>query len=290
MLRCDIDLIIKKIEPNNPEVLGSVLTLLGRLWEKDPEKILTTLLIFIKFDNDHLKESISKILVEKYTINPDLIFDNLIKIADVSKYITKGIISRTIINLCRKNPKIIIPKLINCLKSDNEDIRMNAIISLEGIIDNFIDYIEVKPFLVVLQNDTNPQIKKEASKILSKMAKINPTTIKPEISVILHSLNDLELSVKIVLSKSILEIAKNSPDIIPLDSIVDLFSDQDSFIRESAAKILGFIGYKAPEKAVNILINKGLNDKDWIVRDATVASLGMIVENIPDKQLIIKKN
>lgn len=285
----DIDLIIKKIEPNNTEVLSSVLILLGRLWEKDPEKILTTLLIFIKFDNNQLKESISKILVEKYTTSPDLIFDNLIKIADVSKYITKGIISRTIINICIKNPKIVIPKLINCLNSANEDIRMNAIISLEGVIDNFIDLIEVKPFLVVLQNDTNPQIKKEASKILSKMAKVNPSAIEPEISVILQSINDLELSVKIVLSKSILEIAKNSPDIIPLDSIIDLFSDQDSFIRESGAKILGFIGYKAPEKAVNILINKGLGDKDWIVRDATVASLGMIVDNIPDKELIIKK-
>ena len=34
---------------------------------------------------------------------------------------------------------------------------------------------------------------------------------------------------------------------------------------------------------------KGLNDRDWIVRDATVASLGMIVEEIPDKELIIKK-
>jgi HEAT repeat protein len=166
---------------------------------------------------------------------------------------------------------------------------MNAIISLEGIIDNFIDLIEVKPFLVVLQKDTNSQIKKEASKVLSKMAKVKPSVIKPEISVILQSINDLELSVKIVLSKSILEIAKNSPDIIPLDSIIDLFSDQDSFIRESGAKILGFIGYKAPEKAVNILINKGLGDKDWIVRDATVASLGRIVENIPDKELIIKK-
>ena len=163
----DIDLIIKKVEPNNTEVLSSVLTLLGRLWEKDPKKILTTLLIFIKFDNDQLKDSISKILVEKYTTSPDLIFDNLIKITDVSKYITKGIISMTIINLCTKNPKIVIPKLINCLNSDNEDIRMNAIISLEGIIDNFIDLIEVKPFLVVLQKDTNSQIKKEASKILS---------------------------------------------------------------------------------------------------------------------------
>ena len=31
---------------------------------------------------------------------------------------------------------------------------MNAIISLEGIIDNFADLIEIKPFLVVLQNET----------------------------------------------------------------------------------------------------------------------------------------
>ncbi len=285
----NIDLIIKKIDPNNNEVLNSVLSLLGRLWEKNPKKILTTLLIFIKFDNDQLKENISKTLIEKYKINPDLILKNLIKIPDVSKFITKGIISRTIINICKINPKNIIPKLINYLSSDNDDIRMNAVVSLEGLIDEFIDMINIKPFLLILQKDKNAQIKKETSKIISKIAKMDPMAIKPEISFIFQTLNNQETSVKIVFSKSILEIAKVSPEIIPVASVIKFFSDQDSFIRESGAKILGFIGYKAPEESINILINKGLIDKDWIVRDATVSSLGRIVNNIENKELIINK-
>ncbi len=285
----NLDLIINQIDPNNNDVLNSVLSLLGRLWEKNPQKILTTLLIFIKFDNFQLKENISNILVQKFNLNQPLILSNIIKIPDVSKYITKGIIPRTIIRIGKKFPKYIIDELINYLESQNDDIRLNSIASLDGLIDEFFEMINIKPFLQILQKEEIPQIKKDASKILSKIAKLDPGSIKPEMSAIIQSISRQETSVKIVISKSILEIAKFSPEIIPMDSVGIFFSDQDSFIRESGAKILGFIGYKAPGEAVNYLINNGLKDKDWIVREATVSSLGEIVDHVKDKEQIINK-
>jgi len=283
----DIDLIINKIDPNNNEILNSVLSLLGRLWEQNPEKILTTLLIFIKFDNDDLKEFISKILIEKYKTNPDLIFQNLIKVPDVSKFITKGIITRTIINIAKKDPNSLIPLLIEYLDDDNDEIRLNAIGSLEGLADEYYDNIKIKPIVYILQKDKNQQIKKEASKILSKIAMKDPEAIKPEISIILQSLQDQEATVKVTISKSLLEIAREAPEIIPISIIIKLLSDQDSFIRESGIKMLGYIGFKAPNEALNIIIEKGLNDDDWIVREASVSSLGEIIEHVENKELII---
>ncbi len=285
----DIDSIINKIDPNNNEVLNSVLSLLGKLWENNPEKILTTLLIFIKFENENLKDNISKILVDKYKTHPGLIFQNLIKIPDVTKFITKGIISRTTIKIAKNDPEKVIPELLNFLDSDNEDIRFNAISSLEGLADEFPDKIKIRPLLVILQSDSNPQIKKETSKIMSKIAKKEPTVIKPEMDSIFQSLNNQEASVKITLSRSLLDIAKDSPEIIPISPVIQLLSDNDSFVRESGAKMLGFIGYKAPEESVNILFNKGLIDEEWNVREAAVSSLGKIVELIENKELIIKK-
>ena len=66
-----------------------MLTLLGRLWKIDPENILTTLITYIKTDNEQLQNKISQILVEKYPENPKLIIKNLITIPDESKFITK---------------------------------------------------------------------------------------------------------------------------------------------------------------------------------------------------------
>ncbi|MCK4779390.1 MAG: hypothetical protein KAT57_04345, partial [Candidatus Lokiarchaeota archaeon] len=51
----EIDKIISKIDPNNYEILNNVVSLLGKLWKYNPEKIITILLIFIKFENEQLR-------------------------------------------------------------------------------------------------------------------------------------------------------------------------------------------------------------------------------------------
>ncbi|MFX0070863.1 MAG: hypothetical protein ACFFAO_07215 [Candidatus Hermodarchaeota archaeon] len=285
----DIDLIIKKIDPNNMEILNSILTLLGKLWDKNPNKILTTLMVFIKFENQKLKENISRILIEKYPKNPRLIFDNLIKVPDTTKFITKGIVSKTIIKIAQNSPNEIIPLLIEYLDYDQDDIRLNAISSLEGLAETFFSKIDLKPILYLLQKDKNQQIKKEASKTISKIAQKNPTAIKSEISTVLDTLNDQEQTVKISISKSLLEIAKESPEIIPINSIIKFLSNKDPFIRESGIKILGYIGFRSPEEVVNNLVNYGLNDEEWIVREASISSLGNIIEHTNNTDLIINK-
>ncbi|MFX1433014.1 MAG: hypothetical protein ACFFB1_04505 [Promethearchaeota archaeon] len=284
----DVDMIINKIDPSNTKILKNVINLLGDLWEKDPEKILTILLIFIKFKDNELKNEISKILIAMYPKSPDLIFENLIKIKDESKFISKGIISSTIIEIARKNPDIVIPKLLNFVHSDNDDIILNSIVSLKGLVDEYLHNIDRNVILSIFQKPYNINAKKEGSQLISRIAKIDPIYLKSVINELMQLQYKQDLSVRVILTKSLLEIAKREPNLIPVSTIINLYSDKDSFIRETSVKILGFIGYKVPLEAVNVLLNKALIDEEWIVRDAAVSSLGMIIQKIDDKRQIIE--
>ena len=287
--RLNLDEIINKIDPSNSETLNTMLRLLGRLWKHNPEKILTTLLEYIRFEDDQLKTNISNILVEKYPINPDIIIQNLIDIPDDSGYLTKGTIAKTFIEIGRKDPLNLIKKLINFLKSDNVDAKLNVINVIGGLVDDLPSSIDIKPILTIMQEDQNKQLKKEASKLISRIAKNDPNVMKPLISEFIKSISNQDSSVQIVLFRSLLEIASVSPELIPIDTIINYLSDSDSFIRETNTKILGLIGYRNPIRVVDVLINIALNDEEWIVREAAVSSLGNIVSFIEDKKHIIEK-
>ena len=173
--------------------------------------------------------------------------------------------------------------------AEDVDVRLNALASIDGLIEEFIDYIDVKPIILILQNDKNNQVKKKASGIISKIAQKDPSLIKPFIAEFFHTLTEQDSKVKIVLTKSLLEIAKISPEIIPIKDTLNLFGDKDSFIRETCVKVLGFIGYKLPLSVIDALINTALIDDEWIVREAAVSSLGKIIGHVDDKEKIIEK-
>jgi HEAT repeat protein len=285
----NLDDIIERIDSSNIVTLNTSLNLLGRLWKHNPEKILSTLLKFIQFEDGQLKLNISNILIEKYPNNPDLIIQNLINIPDDSGYLTKGTIASTFIEIGRKNPIELIDKLTNFLKSDNPDVKLNVINTIDGLVDNLKSSIDIKPILTIIQEDQDKQLKKEASKLISKIAKKDPDIVKPFISEFLKAINQQDSSVQIVIFRSLLEIATVSPELIPTSIIIEYLSNSDSFIRETNTKILGLIGYKNPIRTADVLINTALNDKEWIVREAAVSSLGTIVNYIEDKKSIIKK-
>lgn len=283
----DLSNIIDKIDPNNEEVLNNVLFLLGKVWERDPEKILLIMLTFIKFDNIQLKNNISSILISKYEEYPNLIIENLIKIPDDSKFISKGIISKTIIEIAKNNPNETITRLLEYLDSQNNDIILNALSSLQGLIDDYIDKINITPVLSLLKEDIDDRIKKEGSKFLIDFVKKKPIQIKPSLDAILDIIEDQDISVKISLSKVLLEIAKDSPRFIPIESIFSLLNDKEPFVRESAVKILGFIGFQFPDEISKILIKTALKDNEWVVRDAIVSSLGRLIPHVKNKDQII---
>jgi HEAT repeat protein len=285
----DIDIIVNSIDPNNFEILNNVVKLLGKLWKYDSEKIITTLLIFIKFENEGLRENISEIFTENYINNPDLILQNLIKVPDVTTYITKGIISKTLIKIGKIDQKRIIPALLNYSAAENDDVRLNALEAIDGLIEESIDNFDVKPIMLVLQRDKNINARKKASTIISKIAQKDPSLIKPYISDFFSTLGDQDSKVKNVLIKSLLEIAKTSSEIIPINEILKLLRDNDSLIRETCVKILGFVRDEFTVSAIDALINFALKDNDWMVREAAVSSLGKIIDHVDDKEKVIEK-
>lgn len=285
----NIDDIINRIDTTNTDLLNSVLTLLGKIWSKNPEKILSILLIFIKFDDTGLKQKISSILVNKFVKNPDLIFENLIKVKDESKFISKGIISDTIIKISEKHPELTIPKLMKCLESDNEEVILNALTSLEELIEKVADKIDIRLLISIFSKDFDLKIKKENSQLLSKIAKNKPLIIKPVLNELLKLIDNQELTIKIILVKSLLEISKQKPNLLPINYVIEKLTDEDSFIRETSTKILGNIEEGFSSEIIEALMNKALIDEEWIVRDAAVTSLGKVIEKVANKQNIIEK-
>jgi len=285
----DIDTIVNRIDPTNTNILKSVLNLLGDLWEKDPEKILTIFLIFIKFEDTELKSEISRILRKKYPTSPNLIFENLIKIKDESKFISKGIISSTIIEFAKSHPAITFPKLLKSFESDNDDVVLNSIVSFEGLIEDHLDKMQLRTILSIFRKPHDIKIRKEGSQLISSIAKKYPLFLKPVINELLQLQKSLDMSVRIILTKAILEIAKSEPELVPIPNILDLLSDNDAFIREIAVKTLGFVGHTRLLEMIDILLNKALLDDEWIVRDAAVSSLANLISEVDDKRKILLK-
>ena len=285
----DIDKIINKINSQNPESINSIISLLGKLWERNPEKILTTFLIFIKFDNPELKERISNSIVENFKKNPTLILDNLVRVKDESKYVSKGIISKTIIKIGKAFPKDVIPKLIDKLELGEKDITINIISSLDGLIKDYMELISIDSIIKLLRDNNDNDIKKGVSQLIAEISKINPLALKLVLVELFQLLPNQDLSVRITLTKSMLEISKTIPDMIIIPLTINFLSDSDSFIREIGVKILGYAGVKNPMVAVDALINKGLVDEEWIVRDATIESLGKNFQYIENQEGVIEK-
>jgi HEAT repeat protein/MFS family permease len=280
--------IIGKIDSNDLDSTITILSLLGKLWNKDPEIILTTLLIYIKFDDSKLKETISEIIINKYDSDSDFIFNKLIETKDDIKFVSKGIVSKTLIKLGIKFPDKIIPKLINSLGSPNNEIILNSIVSLDGLVEKYTQKIDLKPVISILNQPIDLNVKKEVSQLVAKASKVAPQMVKPVIPDLINSLYNQDTPVVNILLKSILELVKSEPGLIQAKSITALLDNKDSFLRETVVKILGYIGNQDNTFIANLLINKALNDDDWIVRNAAILSLGNILKFIDNQESLIE--
>ena len=284
----NLDDIISKLDKENLIVSVSILKLIGRLWAIDPEKILANLVQYIKIDNDEIQVTVSNILVDKYDDSPGLIFQHLIQIEDESKFLSKGIISSTIIKMAKGHPEVY-DKLIKFLDSENEIIKLNVINSLDGMQDKYNQKIDIDLLLNIFQREKSNNVKRDLLQLFSKLAKNSPQSFSSKIDEILEMLYNQDSFLKVPLIKIIMILTEKNPEAIPIDPILKLFSDKDSFIRENLVKVLGFIGYKSPTRICEFLINNALYDEEWNVREASISSIGKIIKLIEDRHQIIDK-
>ncbi len=294
----DVKSMIKRIDEDKIDILLDFLCLIGdfwnkkiRFWNKNPEEILNVLLKYLKFDNNEVREKVSDIIVEKFSLNPGIIFNKLIQIPDISTFVTKGIISRTLIKIAEKYPREAIPRLNEFKDFDKNEAKINAMSALDGCIEKHPDLVDINPFISILETTKDEEIKNEASKVLTKIAKMSPEAIKPIVPKLTTLIKGQKTSVKITVGKSLLKIAEDSPELIEVDFVKNLLSEDDAFIKESAIKILGHIGKISEdyEAIFNLLLQKSLKDKDWIVREAAITSLGRIIPHVENKSFIVEK-
>ncbi len=285
----DLDTIINKIDISNMGVVTSIITLLGKLWHYNPEKILSTLLKYIKLGNNEVKQKISSILTQKSEDETLFILKRLLLLEDDSGFISKGVVSTTVSKIASKYPVEVIPTLHECLTSEDPNIVLNAILSLESLIENNSERLNLAEIIKILKPRLEPKIKKEIAQIISKIAKKNPTMLKPVMNDLLMSIEDLDPNSRIMLMKSFLEIVKNYPELIPIGFVFSFLQDNDSFVRETSTKILGYIGDIDLVESTDALINFSLKDDEWIVRDAAVLSLGRLINKFKGNEEIIGK-
>ena len=286
--KLNLDLIINKIDFNNTDNIKSVVSLLDHLWDTDPEKVLTIFLILIKIDDLELKSKLSEYLVTHSLNFPELILKNLLEVKDDSGFLSKGIITKTIVAITKKNPKVIIPLIYQNLKTDDYDVLLNTLVSLETLMDHFDLDLELHAIIEILRRENLPKLKVKASQIISKIAGQNPNKVKPVIAELFTLTREFEISPKITLLKSFLEISKQSPEIIPINLVISNLVDDEVLVREISTQILGYVAYKAPLMAKEALFEKSLNDEDWAVRDAAIRSLGKIINLVDEKEEIIR--
>ncbi|MEJ2279204.1 MAG: hypothetical protein P8Y70_15890, partial [Candidatus Lokiarchaeota archaeon] len=286
----DLNLILERIDERPPEVLVDIFTLLGYIWEKDKKKIVKILKNYIKSDNLELREKVSQIFIQNFEKSPKLIIRELIKMRDLTKFISKGIITETLIKITKKEPNKMIPKIIKYLESENEDERLNAVMIIDDLINEYYDLIEIEPIMDLMKKETNTSIRKEAFKLLSKIAKKEPKALKSNLNIIFHLIEAQEGSLKNTLVRSLLEISRVTPEILDVNSIKMLLNDEDSFIRETCIRILSYMGIKSndPISIIELLKKFGLNDEEWSVREATVKSLGSIYKATKQKDPILE--
>ncbi|MFW9951452.1 MAG: HEAT repeat domain-containing protein, partial [Candidatus Thorarchaeota archaeon] len=243
----------------------------------------------IKFEDLKLKETISDILVDKYKSASDIIFKRLIEIKDDVRFVSKGIISKTLIKLGTQFPEEIIPKLTKSLNSPNIEIMQNSIVSLDGLIEHYPQKIDLKPVILILNQPIEITLKKEASQLIAKASKLTSKSVEPILPELINSLSNQDITVLNILLRAILELVKKDPSLISAKNVTGLLDYRDSLIQETVIKILGYIGKLDSSYTANILLDKALNNEDWIVRNAAVLSLGSIIKFIEDDKPLIEK-
>ena len=284
----NLDYLLSILQTSPLKIQYSILNLLGKIWRSGPEKITEILLKYIKSDDEIIRNNISAMIISIGKQNPIMVFSKLIMIPDSTKFIAKGIVAKTVIQIVKDHPKLLVPKLLANLTSNQGQIKLTSINSLSELAEDYIELININPFIDILKIEENKQIKREASKVIAIIAKKMPNSVKPLISVLLNILISQEKSVKITLSKLLIDISEKSPDIIPVIPIINLLKDEDLFVRESAANILFHIGYKTPNEAANVLMDS-LSDEEWIVRDASAKSLGNLIKDIKNYNIILNQ-
>ncbi|MHA1728194.1 MAG: HEAT repeat domain-containing protein [Promethearchaeota archaeon] len=278
--------LIDMIHNSEDNVKNSIFNVMEESWVINPKLIVPVLIQDLKAKNKEIRKSVSVALTNIGVEEPELVFEELLKIKEERTYLTKGIISHTVISICERNPDII-GNLSSYLESDNETVRINVASSLDGLAEYYLDKINITAAINALLGESSAGVKKELLKFLSTVSDSHPEAVTENIANILKILNDPDKTVRLTALNMLNGISKTSPKLIPINVIEKLIKDKNSFIRESAIKIIGNIGSQQIDKAFGLL-KVLLNDKDWSIKNAAMETMNHLGITSGREEIIIK--
>ncbi len=277
--------ILSVIDSQDVEIQQSLLKVLEALWKQSFITIFPKLIEFIHSQNSDLQKLAQKILVNMGLQDPKLLVSKLVIEPDTESFIQRGKISDTMIKIAKSNSKRVIPIMIENISNEKEFIRLNVATVLSEISLIYPEDIPLEIIVNQWSKEEKIKVSKELTNCISNISNKEPMKFKLYMNQILDTFSKSNSTLRLIIAKVFIDIAEKNHELIPFDVIQKLAVDKDSYIREIGIKIIGSVGKFYPKKSIS-LIQNGLKDSEWNVKNAATNAFNQIGKEIESEDLI----
>jgi len=273
-------------DSTDEEIIQHIAPLLALNWKQYPQKVLVILIKFLKNPNAQTQKIVQQALMNIASEDPVIVLNSLFPIRDERKYLTKSIIQQTICQICSSNPESI-AVLESSVQQSDITVKKNVLTAMEELSQHFASFFDLH---LLFESVTIESITEIQLKLLSVLLNViqNRKELDPRIISDLNPLlRDEDRDLRKRAMSIVVEIAKISPSLIPLDLVRKFTEDSDTSIRELGAKVLQY--YTSTQRNLSLQLLKALlDDEKWIVRAAVIDTLIQSKSDILDPELIKK--
>jgi HEAT repeat protein len=277
--------ILSIIDSQDVEIQQTLLRVLEALWKQSFITIFPKMIEFVHSENSDLQKLAQKILVNMGLQDPKLLVSKLVIERDTESFIKRGKISDTIIKIAKSNPKRVIPIMIENISSEKEFIRLNVSTVLSELSSIYPEDIPLEIIVKQWSKEEKIKVSKELTNCISNISNRDPIKFKNHLNQILDTFSKSNSTLRLIIAKVFIDIAEKNHELIPFEVIQKLTFDKDSYIREIGIKIIGSVGKFYPKKSITIIQN-GLRDPEWNVKNAATAAFNQIGKEIESDDLI----
>jgi hypothetical protein len=175
--------------------------------------------------------------------------------------------------------------MIENISSEKEFIRLNVSTVLSELSSIYPEDIPLEIIVKQWSKEEKIKVSKELTNCISNISNRDPIKFKNHLNQILDTFSKSNSTLRLIIAKVFIDIAEKNHELIPFEVIQKLTFDKDSYIREIGIKIIGSVGKFYPKKSITIIQN-GLRDPEWNVKNAATAAFNQIGKEIESDDLI----
>ncbi|MHA1339957.1 MAG: HEAT repeat domain-containing protein [Promethearchaeota archaeon] len=270
------------------DIKKEILKIIKTAWNYNPSKSLALFIQNLKHKDDEIQQICFEGLIAISKQNFEMVLNELLELKEEKTYLRHGIVSQTIAKIFLTNPKII-KYSFNTLNMKNDNAKINLANAYNIVAEQNPSLIDISTIINAISTESNINVKNFFVKILEKIAESDVSLLMPFNNQIIKLLENQESSVRLAVLKLFATLSRYSTTSIPIENIVILFNDKDSFIREQAIKIIANLSSKLSKEQINsvyLKLNELLNDKDWNVKNMALETLEKLGLSTGDKKII----